>query len=226
MSTLAQLLAQHRRILVLDAASTRTQVGLLGANAAPVWFATEAEAGTALFDGTRTVLENAGVELAAVGAFVFCDGPGSMLGTRTIAMALRTWQVLAPRPAYAYRSLAVAGHFAWTRQPRAFAVIADARRDFWHVQSVNADGKLGPGQRAAAAEMPPGELLTPEYFRAWAPPPRPAAVCSYGLAEIFGTLGECEFFQAVGAPDSFQSTPPQYRKWSAQVHQAPAANPP
>ena len=36
-ATLAQLLAQHQRILVLDAASTRTQVGLLRAGADALW---------------------------------------------------------------------------------------------------------------------------------------------------------------------------------------------
>jgi tRNA threonylcarbamoyladenosine biosynthesis protein TsaB len=223
MATLAQLLVQHRRILVLDAASAGTQAGLLQPGASGVWHRREEEAGNGIFAGTAAVLLKAGVSLEEIDAFVFCEGPGSMLGSRTIAMALRTWQVLHPRPAYAYQSLAVAGRHEWTRRPRAFAVLADARRDTWHVQTVAVDGTLAPLQRTAAGELPAGELVTPENFRAWAQPPRPAAACRYDLAMIFPTLGDGDFFRPAGAPDAFQHEAPAYRKWSAQVHRAAPA---
>src|SRR4051812_17470625 len=112
MPSLTQLLLAHRSLLVLDAASTRIQVGLLQANAPARWQAIDAEAGSALFNGTDAVLKAAGQQLSNVDAFAFCEGPGSMLGVRTVAMAIRTWQVLRARPAYAYQSLAVAGCFA------------------------------------------------------------------------------------------------------------------
>ncbi len=223
MSSLTQLLASHGRLLVLDAASTRVQVGLIGNGAPARWRSVADEAGTGLFTATEGLLAEAGARLDEVGAFVFCEGPGSMLGTRTIAMALRTWQVLKPRPVYAYQSLAVAAHGAWTRQARAFAVVADARRDTWHVQAVAADGRLATLQRVPAAELPAGELLTPENFRAWAQPPRPAASCSYDLAQIFPLLAGGDYFRATEAPDAFQHEAPEYKKWSAQVHSAATA---
>jgi tRNA threonylcarbamoyladenosine biosynthesis protein TsaB len=222
MPSLTQLLASHGRLLVLDAASTRVQVGLLRSGAPALWLGFDAEAGTGIFTGTETVLREGGGKLDDVGAFLFCEGPGSMLGTRTVAMALRTWQVLKPRPAYAYQSLAVAGRSAWTHSPHAFAVIADARRDTWHVQAVGADGRLASLQRVPAAGLPAGELLTPENFRAWAPPLRPAASCSYDLAKIFPSLGDGDYFRSVEAPDAFQHEAPEYKKWSAQVHSADA----
>lgn len=223
MATLAQLLAQHRRILVLDAASTRTQAGPLGAGIPAVWQSREQEAGTGIFNLTAAVLQTAGVKLDDIAAFVFCAGPGSMLGTRTIAMALRTWQVLRPRPAYAYQSLAVAGRLAWTELPRVFAVIADARRDTWHVQAVGPDGAQPALRRVAVAELPTGELVTPENFRAWAQPPREAGRCSYDLAKIFPAVGDGDLFHLADAPDAFQPTAPDYKKWSAQVHSAASA---
>ncbi len=222
MPSLSQLLTSHGRLLVLDAASSGTQAGLLRAGAPAVWWRLEAEAGQGVFAGTEAVLTEAGLSLADVAAFVYCEGPGSMLGTRTIAMALRTWQVLQPRPAYAFQSLAVAGRAEWARQPRALAIIADARRDTWHVQPVAADGRLSPLQRVAAGDLPGGELVTPENFRTWSPPPRPAAPCSYDLAKIFPALGDGEFFHPVTAPDAFQHEAPVYKKWSAQVHRAAA----
>jgi tRNA threonylcarbamoyladenosine biosynthesis protein TsaB len=223
MPSLTQLLASHGRLLVLDASSTRVQVGLLQAGSPALWRNREAEAGAALFTDTQAVLAEGGTKLDDVGAFIFCEGPGSMLGTRTIAMALRTWQVLKPRPAYAYQSLAVAGHLAWTQSPRHLAVIADARRETWHVQTLSTDGRFAPLQRLAAADLPPGELLTPENFRSWASPSRPAATCSYDLAAILPSLGDGDFFRAVTAPDAFQHEAPEYKKWSAQVHSAATA---
>jgi tRNA threonylcarbamoyladenosine biosynthesis protein TsaB len=220
MPSLTQLLASHGSLLVLDAASTRVQVGLWRAAASPCWHSSEDEAGTGIFAGAEAVLRAAQMKIGDIGAFVFCEGPGSMLGTRTIAMALRTWQVLKPRPAYAYQSLAVAARLAWTQAPRAFSVIADARRDTWHSQAVGADGAMPPLQRLTATALPDGEWLTPGNFRSWAQPPRPAAVCSYHLAEIFPVLADGDFFRPVPAPDAFQHEAPAYKKWSAQVHSA------
>jgi tRNA threonylcarbamoyladenosine biosynthesis protein TsaB len=223
MSSLTQLLASHGRLLVLDAAPTRVQVGLIRSDGPARWRSVEDEAGTGLFTATQGLLAEAGTKLDEIGAFVFCEGPGSMLGTRTVAMALRTWQVLKPRAVYAYQSLAVAARGAWTQQARAFAVIADARRDTWHVQAVLADGRLATLQRVPVGELPAGELLTPENFRAWAQPPRPVAACSYDLANIFPTLADGDYFRATDAPDAFQHEAPEYKKWSAQVHSAATA---
>lgn len=223
MPSLTQLLASHGRLLVLDAATTRVQVGLIRNGSPARWRSVEDEAGTGLFTATQDVLAEAGTKLDEVGAFIFCEGPGSMLGTRTVAMALRTWQVLRPRPVYAYQSLALAARGAWMQEARAFAVIADARRDTWHVQAVGADGRLATLQRLPAGELPAGELLTPENFRAWAQPSRPAATCSYDLAKIFSALADGDYFRAADAPDAFQHEAPEYKKWSAQVHRAATA---
>lgn len=226
MPSLAQLLASHDRLLVLDAASTRVQIGLLRVAHPASWHCAVDEAGTGIFTGTEELLRKTGLKLADIEGFIFCEGPGSMLGTRTVAMALRTWSVLKPRPAYAFQSLALAGRYAWTQAPRSFAVIADARRETWHVQTVGADGTLPSLQRTAAGELPVGELLTPENFRAWAQPPRPASACSYDLAKIFPSLGDGDHFRAVAAPDAFQHEAPEYKKWSAQVHSAATASSP
>ena len=220
MPSLTQLLASHQRLLVLDAASSVTQVGLLQASGEARWYREEAEAGTALFRGTESVLSAANLNLAEIDAFVFCEGPGSMLGGRTIAMAIRTWQAIRSRPAYAYQSLALAGCHAHRLAARPVAVIADARRETWHLQSIAADGSAAPLRRVAAGELPAGQLLTPENFRAWAPLPASVATCSYDLAKIFPAIPEVELFRATEAPDAFQHEAPDYKKWSAQVHSA------
>jgi len=66
-------------------------------------------------------------------------------------------------------------------------------------------------------------LVTPEYFRAWAPAPREVTTCSYQLAEMVGAAPDADFFHPVDAPAAFQHEAPDYRKWSARVHRAAGA---
>ncbi len=223
MPALRQLLAAHGHLLALDTASATVQAGVLRASGEPHWQRVEGEAGTALFQCADAALGAARQQFDGIGAFVFCEGPGSMLGVRTVAMALRTWHVLEPRPVYAYQSLAVAAVAEWRRAPRAFTIIADARRDTWHTLAMDAAGRPGALQRTATPDLPGGELLTPENFRTWSKLARPVASCSYDLAPIFAALGERDLFRAVEFPDAFQHEPPEYRKWPARVHSAATA---
>jgi tRNA threonylcarbamoyladenosine biosynthesis protein TsaB len=223
MAALVQLLARHDCILALDATSTSVQVGLLRAGAPAVWHASSEESGKALFSGADACLRDTGLAMREVRAFVFCEGPGSLLGVRTAAMAIRTWQTESPRPAYHYQSLALLAHElrrAGASPP--FSVIADARRDTWHCVSVTAGGAVQTLRRVPTAELAAttGLLYQPAAFRAWAAPPRAAQDCTYEAAALFAAHANEELFTATDAPDAFQHEAPEYRKWSAQVHRA------
>lgn len=224
MARFTQLLAAHGSILVLDAVSLRVQIGLLRAAQPPIWHDMEEEAGHGLFSGTEFVLAKAGLGIGDVESFVFCEGPGSMLGTRTIAMALRTWNTLKPRPVFTYQSLAIAAAGEWQKAKRPFAVIADARRESWHMQPVAADGTLGVLSRRLTVDLPPTELLVPANFRVWSKPPPVLAECSYDLARLIAATGEADLLRPVEAADVFQHNEPDYKKWSAQPHSAETAN--
>lgn len=220
MPSLSQLLAVHKNVLILDAASTQTQVGLFRLNALALWQRTSEEAGRGMFTGTERVLAESGVRLDDIGAFVFCEGPGSMLGVRTVAMALRTWVALQPRAIFSYQSLAIASRALWLgSRKRDFAVVADARRDTWHVQKIDDAGRLSALRRVPTGELPAGELFTPENFRAWTAAPRAINVCSYDLASLFETLKEDDGILHAGeAPDAFQHEAPEYKKSPAAIH--------
>lgn len=226
MDSPAQIVARHRCVLVLDAASAVVQAGLLRTGLPPVWHRAGGDAGRLVFTLTAHCLAEARLESDAIGGFIYCDGPGSMLGTRTVAMALRTWQTLRPRAAYAYHSLALAAVQEKARRPgRAFTLIADARRDSWHALTVSAGGEAGPLRRLATAGLPAGELCTPEHFRAWTQPPRPVTSCPYDLPALFAAAANAALCRAVDAPEVFQHEAPAYRQWTPAVHQAPPAQP-
>jgi len=150
----------------------------------------------------------------AAGAWVFCDGPGSILGIRTVAMALRTWRVLAPRPVFAYGSLAVVAHALGKCD---VTVIADARRDRWHAFDLNS----GVLRRAPTAELA-GALVMPENFRHWSPLPAGVTRVPYSLAELLPRVAGVDLFRATDAPDAFLHEEPSYAAWTPQIHRAPA----
>jgi tRNA threonylcarbamoyladenosine biosynthesis protein TsaB len=208
MPSLRELLARHAPLLVLDAASTRVQVGWLGADQPARWEHADEEAGVGVF----RCVEKLDADVNAAAAFVFCEGPGSILGIRTTAMALRTWNVLKPRPVFSYQSLALIAHALGSREA---SVIADARRDTWHVFSPG--GKL---RRATAAELN-GELVTPENFRHWSPLPAGVRTVPYALAELLPKIPEADLFRATDAPDAFLHDEPSYATWTPQIHRAP-----
>lgn len=226
MATLAQLLANHDGILVMDAASTTVQVGLLRPGQQPLWRSSTDEAGKALYTLADELLRSAGLTLADIRAFVFDTGPGSMLGVRTAAMALRTWQALAPRPAYQFQSLSLLAH-ELACSGHTGAVIADARRDTWHVVEFTAPARVVPLRRVPSAELAASAtpLWQPSAFRAWSQPPRAAQDCAFDLATLFAAHAHADLFTATEAPDAFQHEAPEYKKWSAQVHSAATANP-
>jgi tRNA threonylcarbamoyladenosine biosynthesis protein TsaB len=218
MPSLHELLAVHAPLLLLDAAAARVQVGLFEANGKTRWTAADDEAGVALFRG----VESLGVDLAAVRAFAFCEGPGSILGIRTAAMTLRAWNVLASRPVFAFRSLEVVAHDLARRSPTEnFSVIADARRETWHGVDVSA-GAVGPLRRVPAAELK-GALFTPENFRTWSALPAQARMTGYDLAALLPRVAGADLFRATDAPDAFLHEDPSYKTWTPRIHRAAAA---
>lgn len=196
--------------LVIDAASAQVQVGLLASDQPAAWFTSPDESGVAVFAGVEAL----GVDPLAVSVFIFCDGPGSVLGIRTAAMALRTWNVLRPRPVFAYTSLAVVAHALGRPE---LGVIADARRETWHHYAI------GRGLRRLPAAELAGDCVMPEPFRHWSALPSGVARVPYSLAELLPKVWDVDLLRATDAPDAFLHEEPQYVTWTPQIHQAPAS---
>lgn len=215
MSSLRHLLAEHPVLLLIDSASARLQIGLWtpGQNA-PRWLSSDVEASTALFACVETVLTEAGLRVAGVSAFVFCEGPGSVLGIRTAAVALRAWKVINPAAKiYAYQSLDLVAR-SLTARPDV-SVIADARRDSWHVAQQGQ-----PLRRVPTAELR-GDFVMPEHFRHWTALPEGVATVPYDLDALFVALIDADVFRSAPEPDAFSHEDPSYIVWTPQIHQAP-----
>ena len=204
------IIEAHGPLLILDAASSRIQVGLLGPGGHSRWAARTEEAGVGIFQ----CLEDLGVDIDAVGAFAFCDGPGSILGARSAAAVLRSWNVLRSRPTYAYNGLSLVAH---ALEDDALSVVADARRGLWHRY------RLGGALERVPAEALTGPLVTPEGFRHWDPLPADTATTPYDLARLVASpaAARAAIFTLTDEPDAFLHQEPAYATWVPQIHRAP-----
>jgi tRNA threonylcarbamoyladenosine biosynthesis protein TsaB len=226
MLSLRQILAQHSPVLLIDSSSAVIQVSLWAAGREAVWETAEVEASTGVFSATEKLLQAAQLNLSAIEAFVFCAGPGSVLGIRTAAVAIRTWNAIRPRPVFSFSSLEVVAHFE--KQKRAeqpFSVIADARRETWHEVKVDASGNVSALQRVpASAFTNAGARVMPAAFRHWAPLPPSTETVPYTLAEILKWLSDTALFSENSDPDAFLHEAPAYLTWTPQIHRAPSAS--
>jgi tRNA threonylcarbamoyladenosine biosynthesis protein TsaB len=214
MPSLRQLLAAHPVLLLLDAASARVQVALWAGDsrAAPLWWSGDDEAGVAIFAGVESLLAQAGRSIGGVEAFAYCEGPGSLLGIRTAAMALRVWSAPEQIPVFAYQSIELVVR---SLADPDLSVIVDARRELWHV------AKLGsPARRVPTAALT-GALAMPEHFRHWSALPANVGRVPYDLAALLPALADEDLFQPSAEPDALRPEPPTYAAWTPQVHRAP-----
>lgn len=208
MASLRQLINQHSSLLLLDAASNRIQVGLLTEDESSRWATSDHEAGRGIFE----CVEQLGINPTSVSALVFCSGPGSILGIRTTAMAVRAWNVLNSRPTYEYGSLNLVAHAL--NQPE-LKIIADARRERWHCQVVRQ-----PLRQMDAANLE-GEILLPEGFRHWSPLPDHVNQTSYELRTLLPRISDADIFSETDNPDAFLHIEPTYKEWTPQIHRTP-----
>ncbi len=208
MLSLRDLLNNHTSLLVIDAASSLIQTGWLSDRAESRWASAETDAGTGIF----TCIEQLEINPTQVAAAVFCEGPGSILGIRTAAMAIRSWNLLSSRPVYTYQSLALVS--AALKRP-AISVIADARRERWHCQSQNSPIRQLPVGSLA------GELVIPEGFRHWSQLPEGTAKTSYDLSRLLPAITETNLFSLTDDPDAYLHAEPSYKEWTPQIHRAP-----
>jgi tRNA threonylcarbamoyladenosine biosynthesis protein TsaB len=94
------------------------------------------------------------LKLGDIRSFALCVGPGSVLGIRIAALAVRSWCALEPRPIFVWESLAGIARSALVAGEKGpFLVAVESRLKRWHALEVAADGSLGVPFEAEAAQL-------------------------------------------------------------------------
>lgn len=195
----------------------------------------EGEASVALPSAVSRVLREARLELRALAAAAFCDGPGSVLGIRLGAASLRAWRVAAPGglACYSFHSLPLLAVALRHREGGAgraanglaggATVVADARRESWHAARSGAPHELVrlPSADLAMEAM----VVTPAPFRRWSAPPAGVVLQEHewSVAALLTGAPDEAFFRESPEPEAFLTEAPSYAAWTPRVHQAPAA---
>ena len=105
-------------------------------------------------DLAAEVLKRAHLTFTDIKSYAVCIGPGSMLGIRVSAMAVRTWATLYQRPIYVWKSLKLLAEHALEQGVNApFAVINESRLKRWNFVAVKAADSFEPAVELEVDEV-------------------------------------------------------------------------
>ena len=213
----------HFPILVIDTASTHTHVGLGSTAGSWSWHGSSEESGTALFRGVDSCLQKHQLALGSIRTIIFCEGPGSMLGIRTAAMAIRTWtatKVLTDTAILAYSSLALAASGIRSEiDSEPVAVAIDARRKSWYCLGPNQSESIGETRRVPVDEVGTiaADVHLPGGFPVWNQRPEHWKDCPYEPKWLENPKIRNAILRPVDPPDAFIIDPPVYQRWTPTV---------
>ncbi len=173
-----------------------------------------------LFGCVEAALAESGLRLADIRSFALCVGPGSVLGIRISALAVRAWTALEARPVFVWESLAGLACAALAAgEPGPFLVAAESRLKRWHALEVAADGSLGGPFEAEAAQLNATGLrvlasseAAPGVLTSHVAVPPPWS----GLPDCFARPG---FLRAEARPDAL-NVAADFAVWSGERHRS------
>lgn len=193
-----------------------------------------AEVKAAALEGVFSATEQVGGNEETISGFLFCEGPGSILGIRVAAASVRARLALDSargvpvRPVLAFRSLNLVAHLLVRAFPRErdFVVAAESRMNAWNILRVRegvpaSDFEEIRTENADAFSSEkifilPCRRALPNAFAA-AQPCVPAELLRNDPAifsDVPALLHDCG-----GAPDAVNSSPlDSYARWTPERH--------
>ena len=219
-------------ILILDTASPTTFAGLGVNDRDWSWEEETRESGIALFACVERLLKSRSISIESIRTVAFCEGPGSLLGVRTAAIALRTWMAsgflpVATLMTFSSLALATAG---WRQQrgDDTCTVAIDARRQSWFCLTsggpITRGLEIGRIPHEEIRGIPPPVLL-PEGFPIWNPRPESWINYPYEPRLLESAETRRQILRPTVLPDAYQPESPAYQKWTPPISRTPAPTP-
>ncbi len=172
----------------------------------------------ATFACAEAALAKVGLQFADLRAFAVCVGPGSMLGIRVTAMAVRTWAALQPCEVWVWEPLvALAAAVRLRGEAGAFHVVSESRLKRWHVVSVDADGLPSPARECEVEQVAAlsGRLLTTVTSAAQVLPA--AVVVPEAWAELPKVFTQAGVLRRDPKPEALNAAA-DFATWSGERH--------
>ncbi len=212
--------------LFLDASGVTARTGVWQNSCWLGWQEGAAPALESLFAGTRAALAAAQTPWPELGGYLYVDGPGSVLGLRLAAMAIRAWQADdaarsqgEARPVYSAGSLPLAAALALAAGEKPpFTLFTDAKQGFWQIFEVaSAEPEkycAGAPREIPEAALPAGTLFHLPARKAWQRAPERARALPVSLREHPEILALRHLFRKVETPAPYSAHRPEYKKWT------------
>ncbi len=211
--------------LFLDASGVNPRLGLWQNGRWLAWRESETPALEAMFVEPRALLDKANLSWGQLDGYIYVEGPGSVLGLRVAAMAIRAWQTddaARPsgkaRPVWACGSLPLAAALALaggTSPP--FAIFTEARQGHWHLLEVSPtvarQAAFAGAREVGENELPDGPLFHLPARKAWHKAPPHARTISTSLRDHPEILAQPQLLHPVSTPTPFTGQPHEYKKW-------------
>jgi len=213
--------------LVIDGSGSTVFVGVLGQD--QCWLAITQQDGApleSLFPAVETTLKAAQLSLAEICSFIYCEGPGSVLGLRLCAMAIETWSRLNPTSAnyFAYNSLQLSASLICLDAPSNThaLLVSDWKKGAWNAVKING-GALGSTDVVDDESIAnwTGRLFHLPQRKGWQKPPPYATTLTYSpqrLPEVLHLLAPCD------SVELYSSGINVFQKWTPERHRAVTTN--
>lgn len=130
--------------LVLDASCPTTHVSLFQDGNLLSQIDSEENAMESLLSGIQQLIRSANIGIQDIRGFIYCIGPGSILGIRLSIISIKTWcsiHRIAPEFVLKYNSLLLAGlsvSVSGNQPASEFAVISEWKKNHWNVLKMKA----------------------------------------------------------------------------------------
>lgn len=210
-------------LLFLDASSFLVQVGILSNKKWLGYFKSEEPALQSIFQGIEVCLQMSGLSFSDITGFAYCEGPGSLLGIRLVAMAIRGWKeqaVFTDTPIYAYNSfnlsLALIKKIHNPKEP--YAVVAPSRKGYWNVLRSDQDSKLKEVSENDLELLPGGLWVFKQRKLSSAEGDFQKMAFDYSFEECPEIFDQHALLRSVEAPDAVFVREPEYVKWDSKRH--------
>jgi len=211
--------------LLLDASGLTARVGVWRAGRWLAFRESETGALDAIYAGVSSVLAEAHIPLEKLAGYLYVEGPGSVLGLRLTAMAIRTWQTNdaaktqgMARPVWAGGSLHLAAQLMLAGgTPPPFAVFTDARQGHWNLLTIPTTDAAAlitkPLQEVGENDLPQGTLYYVPARKTGARAPAHALRMTTLLRDHPKVLKTPGLFRLVETATPY-GLAPEYKKWA------------
>lgn len=214
--------------LLIDGSHSAIFVGVIGPE--KQWTRQSRSDGSALenlFPEVENLLKSTGHELAELNSYIYCEGPGSVLGLRLCAMAMQTWSHLYNKTEcwYVYNSLQLTATLICKDRPEIqdALLVSDWKKDMWNAVMIK-EGKPEPittATNAIVTAWDRGPLFHLPQRKNWQKPPPNAIVLEYSPHRIVEAL---HILRHTTKFELYASGVNVFQKWVPERHRAPQRN--